>query len=86
MVVLRVVGLAIHAIALASCNKFIYYLQLASKRQNFYALKPNTWGSYTYSSAQYSALPCDVALVKIMTPKVKSHLSMKGLAQKRTEK
>jgi len=63
MVVLRLVGLAIHAIA--------------SKRQNFYALKPNTWGSYTYSimsdfmhTGQYSALPCDVVLVKIMTPRV----------------
>ena len=38
------------------------------------------------SSAQYSTLPCDVALAKVMTPKVKSYLGMKGLALQRTEK
>ena len=45
-----VVWLAIHAIAIASCTS-IYYLLLANKRQNFYALKPNTWGSYTYTAS-----------------------------------
>ena len=44
-----VVWLAIHAIAIASCTS-IYYLLLANKRQNFYALKPHTWGSYTYTA------------------------------------
>jgi len=38
-------------------------------------------------TGQYSALLCDVALVKIMTPRVKyTYLGMKGLALQRTEK
>lgn len=91
---LRVVRLAIHAIAIASCTSILLSAAckqtsklLCSETQYMGQLYLDSIISDFMHTGQYSALPCDVALVKIMTPRVKyTYWGMKGLALRRTEK